>query len=237
MAPKPAQKRVELTTINQNSGKPITSFLDYSPRTVDPPRINDATGFFDMASYEAYLSAYDIYIVKFFQVRRQFLHLHRGGVPTVPVNPPIGEFPLASRLLRATSKGNVGVVGPSYTIPVVPIVPPRAPAPSEELKKERRKNARKRRSARRKATSVSTAVTKVESKIQLVKAKSKLASVEAGWTLVQSRASKKRAARKATSKKKTPASTGDGSPPPSRSTSLARRPAVRGRGRGGGRGS
>jgi len=202
MAPKlspPPVKKVELTTIQASSGKPITSFLDYAPRTVDPPRIVDGQKF-DMREYCEYLNAYDVYLVKFFQVRRQFLTLHRGGIPSTPINTTeevVTNHP--GKPLPPPPQG-WGINGPKlgpprverrvvshFTPHVVAVAPQAKPSPSPELKKARRKAARQRRKARLAERKLPAVLEKTNLQISLVKAKSTLDKVEEGWTIVQSR--------------------------------------------------
>jgi hypothetical protein len=226
-------KKVELTTIKQNSGKPITSFLDYSPRTVDPPRIDD-NGIFNARVYAAYLNAYDTYLVKFFQVRRQFLTLLREGVPTESLVRDMEEVQLGypgsgvhpshaeSLFQKGVAQDTLLVVG-NLVVPQVPVVnAPTPPPPSDDLKKERKIQARKRRAARRRAQREQEKPKQIGRKIETLKAQTTLAKVEAGWTKVISRQEKRRLAKAAGT-----SSTGDPAGKSKASATLRRSTAVR----------
>lgn len=222
MATNPPLKRVELTTIQQSSGKPITSFLDYAPRTVDPPRI-DQNGVFDADAYASYLRAYDIYLVKFFQVRRQFLTLHRDGPPEDPLTlerVAVGRTP--GRLLPS---GDTRPVPLLLACPKVALAPIVRRAPSPEVKKEKKKAARLRRKARLAAAKPAKDLDKAQLAVDLVKTKTALAKAEQGWTKVLSR--KEKLALRAGSK--VPASAGGpsaskGAMPLHRSAAVRRKP-------------
>jgi len=226
-------KRVELTTIKQNSGRPITSFLDYSPRTIDPPKIDD-NGFFNANLYASYLAAYDTYLVKFFQVRRQFLSLLREGAPAVDLVVNCKSKP-AEDVLPYHQQAALGKKGVdcSQTItvgdlvrPLIPVVNAPAPAPpSEEHKKEVRRQARKRRAARKRNAKKAAMPKEVHRKIDLIQAQTTLAKVEAGWTKVISRKEKRQQALLA---KQAARPSSSGIPPGSKeSTPLRRSTAVR----------
>lgn len=188
------EKRVHITQVRASSGKPITSFLDYSPRTIEPPSLTTTVNgnqlAFNAKAYAAYLVGYDAYLVKFFQVRRQFMSLLRE-VPTDPI---------VSSVRLEVIPGRQYVDEHTLNVPTLPMQPRADPPQATEgqlaARKGRKKAARRRQRANRRLREQKAKAAEA-STIAATKAAEALAAkseAQAGkWTTVVS----KRAAHKA----------------------------------------
>jgi hypothetical protein len=180
----PAEKRVHVTTVRASSGKPITSFLDYSPRTLDPPSQQFERGM-TARPYADYLAEYDLYLAKFFQVRQQFKTLLREV--------PEGDLLAKQKALR--NSNDVHLIVPQA-------MPAPRPAPSEaqvEARKGRKRAARRRQRKARALRKAGASLAEAKLDASVAKAKLSAAKSEASlqrWETVSRRKATRAAVRR-----------------------------------------